>query len=85
MPDNSWLIPVIIGAVFVVIGLGAIAWGKKEERNYYDSLVTRSDLREFFSQWPFRPEPGSIKIGGWIAMAVGVIVLIIGGVIALVR
>ena len=80
MASQGWLIPVVVGGVFVLLGLGAIIWGKREEKEYYDALVTRRDLREFFDRWPFRPEPGALKIGGWIAIAVGLTIAIIGGI-----
>lgn len=77
------LIPIVIGGVFIILGLGAWAWGRREERQYYDSLTTHTDLREFFTRWPFRPEPGAIKVGGWIAIAIGVGLSIVGLVFAL--
>ena len=79
----GWFVPIVIGVVFIVLGLGVVIWGKREEKSYYDSLTTRTDLREFFEHWPRRPEPGSLKIGGWIAVAVGLVMVIIGGVYGL--
>ena len=84
MASQGWLIPVVVGGVFVILGLGSVLWGKKEEKRYYDSLATRVDLREFVAHWPGRPEPGALKVGGWIAVAVGVVIAAIGGVLALV-
>ena len=80
----GWLISIVVGVVFIVLGLGTLIWGKREEKSYYDSLTTRRDLREFFDRWPRRPEPGSLKIGGWIACAVGLIIVIVGGIFRLV-
>lgn len=80
MASQGWLIPVVVGGVFIILGLGVVIWGKREEKEYYDALVTRRDLREFFDRWPFRPEPGALKIGGWIAVAVGLVIAIVGGI-----
>ena len=77
--SGYWGIPVIIGAVIFALGIGSIIWGIKEAEHYYDSLVTRFDLREFFSRWPLRPEPGALKTGGWIAIVVGIVITGIGG------
>ena len=79
----GWLISIVVGVVFIVLGLGVLIWGRREEKSYYDSLTTRSDLREFFDRWPRRPEPGSLKIGGWIAIAVGLIIVIVGSAFGL--
>ena len=84
MSDNGWIIPVVLGVVFFSLGIGMIIWGKKEEKNYYDSLTTRTDLREYFAHWPVRPQPGALKIGGWIALAVGIIMVAIGAAFSLV-
>ena len=77
----AWLVPVIIGAFIFFGGIGFVIWGRHEEENYYDSLITRFDLREFFSRWPPRPEPGALRTGGCIAIIVGIVVAAIGGVI----
>ena len=79
----GWLISIVVGVVFIVLGLGVLIWGRREEKSYYDSLTTRRDLREFFDRWPWRPEPGSLKIGGWIAIAVGLIIVIVGSAFGL--
>ena len=81
---SGWSVAILVGAVFIVLGLGVVIWGKREEKSYYDSLTTRTDLREFFARWPKRPEPGALKIGGWIAVAVGLTMVTIGGVFWLV-
>jgi hypothetical protein len=75
---SGWLITIVVGVVFILLGLGTVLWGRREERRYYDSLVTRTDLREFVNHWPRRPEPGASKIGGWIAVAVGLMLVLIG-------
>ena len=84
MASQGWLIPLVVGGVFVILGLGSVVWGRREERKYYDSLTTRDDLREFMAHWPGRPEPGALKVGGWMAVAVGVVIAVIGGVLSLV-
>ena len=75
-----WL-PIIIGAVIFTLGIGLIIWGTKEATNYFDSLINGFDLREFFSRWPPRAEPGALVTGGWIAIAVGIVTAGIGGLL----
>lgn len=77
----TWLVPVIVGVFIFLVGIWFVLWGRHEEENYYDSLISRFDLREFFSRWPPRPEPGALKTGGWIAIVVGIVVAGIGGII----
>ena len=83
MSELNWLVPIVMGAVFIILGLGAIIWGKNEERHYYDSLSARPDAREFMEHWPPRPQFGSLKIGGWIAIAIGLVLVAIGGALLL--
>jgi len=72
-----------MGGLFILLGLAAIIWGKSEEKSYYNSLSTRTDLREFLEHRPQPPQPVSLKIGGWIAVAVGLLMLAMGGIIFL--
>jgi hypothetical protein len=72
-----------VGGLFILLGLAAIIWGRTEEKRYYDALSTRSDLREFLDHWPRRPGHGALEIGGGIAIAVGVAMLVMGGVFCL--
>jgi len=68
-----------VGGLFLVLGLIAIVWGRHEEKSYFDTIATRSDdLREFMEHWPPRPQPGALKIGGWIAIATGLLMLVTG-------
>ena len=81
MPQNDWRVLLCIGGLFILLGLAAIVWGKKEEKNYYNSLSTstRPDTREFLERWPQRPQFGALKIGGWIAVTIGMIMIVMSG------
>ena len=78
MPHQDWFILMVMGGLFILLGLGAIFWGRAEEKSYYDSLSTRSDVREYLEHQPQRPEPGALKIGGWIAITLGLCMLALG-------
>ena len=79
MPHNDWLILMGMGGLFVLLGLGAIIWGRSEEKSYYNSISTRDDTREFVERWPPRPQFGSLKTGGRIAVVIGVLLVLMGG------
>ena len=83
MPQGDYLIFVVMGGVFVILGLVAFLWSRREEKEYYNALSSRADLREFVEHTPKRPEPRAIKSGGWIALAIGVIMLVVGGALVL--
>ena len=68
-----------MGGFFVLLGIGGIVWGNREGGDYYDSLVTHHDVREFVERSPGRPEPSALKVGGWIAIALGLVMLVGGG------
>jgi len=68
-----------VGGGFIILGLAGILWGRHEEKSYFDAMATRpNDLREFMSHWPERPQPGAVSIGGWIALALGFVLLVAG-------
>ncbi|HEY95255.1 MAG TPA: hypothetical protein G4O15_10010 [Dehalococcoidia bacterium] len=79
MPQNDLTTLMIIGGVFILLGLGAFFWGKSEEKHYYESISSRQDTREFLEGWPRRPQFGSLQAGGWIAVTIGIIMLAVGG------
>ncbi len=78
MPHGDWFILIGMGGLFILLGLAAFIWGKREEKGYYNSISTRPDAREFLEHEPERPEPGALKIGGWIAIAAGLLMLVAG-------
>ena len=81
MLEQDYLILMVVGGVFIILGLAGIIWGKREEKGYYNTISTRpGDTREFMEHWPPRQQPGALKLGGWIAMIIGVILLITGGI-----
>jgi len=79
MPQGDWFIPMAVGGFFVLFGLVMIFWGRGEEKSYYDAFTTRTDVREYLEHWPEHPEPGALKLGGWVAIIVGVFMLALGG------
>jgi len=79
MLHQDWLIVIIIGGSFILLGLISIFWGRAEEKSYYDSLYSRRDVREYLEHWPQRPEPKALKLGGWIFIILGVVMLALGG------
>lgn len=78
MPQTDSIVLMIMGGLIILLGIAGIIWGKKEEKSYYDKLSTRPDTREFVEHWPPRPQFGALKIGGWIAIAVGLLMTIWG-------
>ncbi|MBI4186747.1 MAG: hypothetical protein HY530_04475 [Chloroflexi bacterium] len=83
MPQTDPIILLGIGGLFALLGVLAIIWGKREEKSYYNAIVTRRDAREFLEHSPRRPEPGALKIGGVIAIAVGLVMVAVGGFLLL--
>ena len=79
MPPNEIFMLMGMGGVFVLLGIGAIIWGKREERGYYNAIASRRDIREYLERSPNRPEHEALKIGGWIAIATGLVITAIGG------
>ena len=78
MPIGDYVIILAVGAGFAVLGLAGILWGRHEEKNYFDALSEKPDMREFMDHWPERPQPGAVRVGGWIALAAGCLVVLTG-------
>ncbi len=67
-----------LGAIFLFLGVLGIVLGQLEERSYESALSRRFDLREFIERIPKWPQPRSLRVGGVISIAVGVVLLVIG-------
>ncbi len=78
MPQGDWYILMIVGGVFVVLGIIGIFWGKHEEKRIFEALAQQPDLREFSLKHVESPQPGALRTGGWIAIALGVLMLVVG-------
>ena len=71
MRPGDHTIFVVVGGLFVVLGILSIIWGFREENTYYERISHRMDVREFLERWPPHPQPWALKVGGLIAIAVG--------------
>jgi hypothetical protein len=69
-----------IGGLFLLLGIMAFLWARNEELGLNYDLSQRPDLREFITRWPIRVEPGALRVGGWILMIIGVVLIILGGI-----
>jgi hypothetical protein len=78
MPEGNWIVLAIAGGVFLVLGIGGLLWGWIEERHIFNRLAAQRDLREFSLKHVESPQPGALKTGGWILLALGVVMLIVG-------
>ncbi len=85
MLPRDYFIIIGIGALFILVGLIAIGWGRREESTYNNYLSRLDDAREFLTHWPERPAPQGLLAGGWISVAVGMILIIMGLAFLLIR
>jgi hypothetical protein len=75
---SGWLIMIIVGVVFIVLGIGGVWWGIREEKRIFEALSAKPDLREFSQNHIETPQPGALKIGGRIAVVLGVMLVAVG-------
>jgi multisubunit Na+/H+ antiporter MnhB subunit len=68
----------VIGGAFILLGLAAIIWDWVEKKGYLGSISHHLDTREFLDGWPPRPQFGALKTGGWIAIILGLVLLVLG-------
>ena len=84
---NDWLTTMILGGVFVLLGLGGVLWGKKEASEDYQSITARADVhtdtRKFLEDWESNSGSGALKMGGLLAIIVGLFLLVLGTVFLL--
>ena len=73
-----------LGIFFILLGVAFIVWNKGEKKTYYNSLVTRRDMKEFITHEPERLWLNAWQIGGRISFIIGIILVIAGGVLWLI-
>ncbi|MCK4402331.1 MAG: hypothetical protein KAV98_00960 [Dehalococcoidia bacterium] len=73
-----------MGIFFTLLGIAFILWNKREKKTYYNSLVTRRDMKEFITHEPERLWLNAWQIGGRISLIIGIILVIAGGVLWLI-
>jgi len=69
-----------MGGFFILLSIICFLWARSEERGINNALSRRRDLREFLTRWPPSIEPGALRLGGWIMIAIGIVLIILGGV-----
>ena len=78
MLEGNPLVLVIVGGGFLLLGIAGLIWGWLEEKRLFEKLAAQRDLREFSLKHVESPQPGALKIGGWISIVLGVVILAVG-------
>ena len=82
MLHDNYQVVLGLGAFFILLGIVFILWNRREKNKYYNSiLLTRRDIQETITREHERFWLHAWRIGGWISIIVGIVLLIIGGVI----
>ena len=68
----------VIGGVFILLGVAVILWDWIEKNGYLSSISHHLDTREYLDGWPHRPQFGALKTGGWLAIILGIVMLVLG-------
>jgi hypothetical protein len=79
--DAIWLS--VIGGALILMGVLLVFWDRAEQRKYFTSISHHTDTREYLDGWPKRPQFGALSTGGWISAAVGIVLLVGGGILHL--
>ncbi len=70
-----------MGIFFILLGVTFLLWNRKEMKTYYNSKSTQRDLKEFLAHEPERPWLNAWQIGGRVAIVLGTLLAIAGGVL----
>jgi hypothetical protein len=79
MSQASYQATLVLGGLFVLLGVIFVLWNRREKNRYYNSiLLTQRDIKETITREHERFWLYAWKIGGRISLIVGVVLLIIG-------
>ena len=79
-----WIILLILGGALIAFGGIFFVWAYLERRSDIDILAhneTNQDVKDLLDEGRISMGPKSLKIGGWLAVTVGVFLLILGTVL----
>ena len=68
----------IIGAVFLIVGIIVIVIGIKEEKDYCSAISNKADVRKYLEHRSDRIQAWGFKVGGITADIIGVVLMIMG-------
>jgi hypothetical protein len=81
MVEGSYQAILGLGGFFVLLGIIFLLWNRREKNRYYNSiLLTRRDIQETITREHERFWLHAWRIGGWISLIIGIVLLIIGGI-----
>ena len=79
MLEGSYQVILGLGGFFVLLGILFVFWNRREKNKYYNSiLLTQRDIKETITHEHERFWLQAWRIGGWISLIVGIVLLIIG-------
>jgi cytosine/uracil/thiamine/allantoin permease len=68
----------IIGAVFLIIGILLLFLGVREEKDYYQTISNRIDVRKYLERKSDSIQSWGLKVGGIMAVVIGLVLLVMG-------
>ncbi len=68
----------IIGAVFLVAGIILLIVGIREEKDYFRTISNSVDVRKYLEHKSDSIQSWGFKVGGITAVAIGLVLLIMG-------
>jgi len=81
MTFATWQAILGMGILFILLGIVSVLWSRREQTQYYDSISTRRDVKEFLTREPYRPWLNAWLIGGRICIVIGVVLLVVSIII----
>ena len=68
----------IIGCVFLIIGLSVLFLGRREDKEYTDTISSHVDVRKYLEHTTDTNQSWGLKVGGVIALVIGLVLLVMG-------
>lgn len=75
----------IIGAVFLLVGIILLILGNREEKDYCRTVSNQTDVRKYLEYRTDSIQAWGFKVGGIIAVVIGLFLLVMGFVIWVLR
>ena len=81
MTFATWQAILGMGLFFVLLGIVSVLWSRREQTQYYDSISTGRDVKEFITREPHRLWLSAWLIGGILCLVIATVLIVVSIVV----
>lgn len=78
--SGTWLAMLVVGVIFLLVGVGGMLWGRREANQDYNILISHADAHTDIkklvgNRWRVNSGAGALMMGGIVSIILGLFLL----------